>query len=221
MIVIPKDDLYIYQTLFEIEFSKELIKERILLYCNEFRNDIEKVQKCKFEELDNVFSKDPINLAVYLLEWLKFNFTNLQQENDDLNNYYNKSRIELENEYWNNWEIYNSEYNSENDFIESFRDMKKEYERHKRIRYLKEFIITFCKNALNAIKIKNEKHIPNALEKLSFSEQYEKFQEIMPEMIKYKKEFGKRVFWRGTISKQFLRWYLKTKKGNMRYIVDK
>ena len=199
---LPIDDLPIYQILFEIEFSKEIIKERIILYCKAFRNDIEKIQKCKFKELDNIFSKDPINIATYLLEWLKFNFIYLQEENNDLNKYYGMDEIELSNEYMRFWEV----YNSEKEFVESFNDEKREYERHKKIRKIKNFIIHRCKSLIEAIRIKDTKFIPETIERLSFPKEYAKFKIFLSKMIEYQIKTGKHTFWKGNISKQFLKW---------------
>nr|BDI55086.1 MAG: hypothetical protein [uncultured archaeon] len=208
VIGLPVDDLYIYQTIFDIEFSKEMVKEVFLERIRAFRHSIEKIQKCKFEELDNIFSKDPINVAQHMLVWLKFNFIHLQKETKELDKYYKRHLLDLEDDYFSDNNIY-EEFDSLKEFKESFKYDKEKYESHKKIRQYKEFAIYSCNITLMAIKIKNNTHIPEALEKLSFPKEYIKFKELLPEMIKYKKEFGKRVFWKGNISKQFLNYIKK------------
>ncbi len=190
-------DLPIYQMLFETEYSKEIVKEKLSRKIKEFKQSIEELQKCEFKVLDNISGEK-------LLEWLKFNFIHLQKESDELNKYYNQEDYEIDNEYLGN--LYTG-FDSLQDFVENFKDKKKEYEKHKKIRKLKENTINRCNMFLYAIKVKTDKHIPNFLKKLTFPDEYNKFEKALPEMIKYLKETGKKVFYRGNITKQFLKWY--------------
>ncbi|MFX1453833.1 MAG: hypothetical protein ACFFDB_00525 [Promethearchaeota archaeon] len=209
MITLPKEDLKIYQAILEIEISKDIIKENFLLHCREFRENIELIQNCKFWELDTIFSKDPLEVAKYFLEWLKFNFIWIQKENEAENKFYNLDEVDLMHLYLSSYE-----FDSFEDFKRDFEDRRQEYKQHKRIGVLKQSVIRYCEDLLDGIRIKNEKHIPNALKKIAFPEAYKEFQKMIPKMIEYKKTFGKRVFWGGAISKQFLKW-LERFKGDL------
>ncbi len=71
----------------------------------------------------------------------------------------------------------------------------------------KEFTIDHHKRTFSNL-IKNLKtSIEKIQKKLSFPDEYDKFKKALPDMIKYKKETDKKVFHRGNISKQFLKWY--------------
>ncbi len=194
---LPKEDLPIYQILFETEYSLEIVKGNLSTIIREFKRSIEELQKCEFKVLDNISVE-------HLLEWLKFNFIYLQKETDGLNKYYNRKEQEIFDEYLKH---HFTEYNSFEDFKETFKVKKKEYEHHKEIRRLKEHIKSSCKKHLYAIEVKTNKHIPEILERLSFPKEYNKFKKSLPNMIEYKKETGKKVFFRGNLSKQFLKWY--------------
>lgn len=182
--------------LFETEYSLEVVKEMFPKPIKEFKQSIEKIQKCEFKVLDNISNEK-------LLEWLKFNFTNLQEETDELNDYYNQEEYKIDDEYLGN--SYTG-FDSLQDFVENFKDKKKEYKKHKKIRRIKEDIKLDCNRFLKIIKSKTDYHIPRFIKELSFPEEYNKFKKILPDMIKYKKETGKKVFYRGNISKQFLKW---------------
>jgi hypothetical protein len=210
MFQLPIEDLSKYQNIFEIEFSKEILKQNIIEDSRKSIDQLEKIQKCKFDELEKVFLKKPIDVAKTLLEWLKFNFTHLQKECDELNKYYNKDKNEITNDYII---YYSDDYDSVTEFIEDFKNSKAEYERHKKIGYIKKSIIHKLKSLIEGINIKDKIHIAKSLESLSFPEEYNKFKVILPKMIKYQKEFRKKVFYRGNISKQFLKFLNKTNRS--------
>ncbi len=180
---LPKEDLPIYQMLFETEYSLEIVKGKLSTIIREFKRSIEELQKCEFKVLDNISGEK-------LLEWLKFNFTNLQEETDELNDYYNQDIYEIAPH-----------------LLIDFRNNRNEYIKHKKIRRHIEYIKSDCKKHLYAIEVKTNKHIPEILEKLSFLKEYNKFKKALPDMIEYKKETGKKVFFKGNLSKQFLKWY--------------
>lgn len=180
---LPEEDLSVYQMLFEVEYIIDDHKRTLSNIIKNFKHDIEKIQKCEFKELDGI-------TAEKLIVWLKFNFTSLLKETDGLKKYYRQEEYEIEPQ-----------------FLEDFKLGKKEYERHKKIKELKKTTIYNCERLLNSIKVKITKHIPEILGKLAFPDEYNKFKKALPDMIEYKKETGKKVFFRGNISKQFLKWY--------------
>lgn len=203
MIDLPENDLPVYQKLFDTIYAKEHNREIFSIYFRKFRDDIERLQKCRFEVLDDIFSKDIVDRATLLLEWLRFNFTELQEETDELNKYYGKSNDDIWNEYMRH---YHTIYNSSEDYIKSFKAERDEYERHKQIRYCKERTIKNCKKLLLDNVYKN-RFISEFSKMLSFPEAYNKFEEAIPKMTEYQEIYGKNVFYRGKITKQFLKWY--------------
>ncbi len=194
---LPEIDLPIYQMFFETEYSLEVVKEKLSTVIREFKISIEELQKCEFKVLDNI-------TAEKLLIWLKFNSTHLQEETDELNKYFNQETYEIDNEYLSS--SYTG-FDSLHDFVENFKIKKREYERHKKIRKQKEYIKSACNKFLYAIIVKTNKHIPRFIKMLSFPDEYNKFKKVLPDMIKYHKETGKKVFFRGNLSKQFLKRY--------------
>lgn len=180
---LPEEDLHIYQMLFEIEYSKEVVKEKLSRKIKEFKQSIEKIHKHEFKVLENISGE-------LLLEWLKFNFIHLQEETDELNKYYNQEEYEIEPL-----------------LSEDFNYNKKVYKRHIKVRRLKETVIRHCNICLKAIEIKTNKWIPKYMKELSFPDKYNKFKKALPDMIEYRKKSGKKVFYRGNLSKQFLKWY--------------
>lgn len=203
MIDLPEKDLSGYQNLFGTIYSKEKNREIIYTVLKNLRIEIEKIQNCKFEVLDNIYSKDVEGICAFLLNWLKFNFTELQEETEELNEYYRKSEEDIFNSYM---AYYYCDYESPEVYQESFEAEKKEYERHKQLRKCKKEVLYNCKRLTRSNKAKN-KFISEFKKALSFPEEYNKFGRVLPKMIEYKKETGKKVFYRGNISKQFLKWY--------------